>query len=80
MKLDILTWICIITITIILYRIIVYVIRKIRLGTLTGNYVHYKTHRGTVIEVEHLTKNGVKLFSEATDKEIKILKYYNYLN
>ena len=80
MKLDLLTWICIITIMIILYRIIVYAIRKIRLGTLTGKYVHYKTHRGNTIEVEHLTKNGVKLFTEATNKEVKLLKYYKYLN
>jgi len=79
MKFDLLTWICIITIVVMIYRIIVYIIRKIRLGTLTGSYVHYKTSRGNIFEVEHKI-NGKKLFSEATEKEIKILKYYKLLN
>lgn len=80
MKFDLLTWICIITIMIIMYKIITYSIRKIRLGTLTGKYVHYKSIRGNIIEVEHITKNGTKLFAEATEKEIKVLKYYKLLN
>lgn len=79
MKFDLLTWIGIILFIIIMYKIITYIIRKIRLGTLTGSYVHYKTSRGNIFEVER-NINGKKLYSEATEKEVKVLKYYKLLN